>query len=64
MINRSALVVQMAKVFAGEAIMDQAPPGEDARQRAEEALSRVEIYLGVDIEEAKDILVRVLEDVS
>ena len=54
----------MAKAFAGEAPLDWAVPDEAIQRRAEEALSRVEMFLGADIEEARQILERVLEDVS
>lgn len=64
MLDRGGLVVQMAKVIAGERVLDPAEPGEDARRRADEALARVEIFLGVDVDEARDIVTRVLHDVS
>ena len=63
-IQRRKLVVQMAKAFAGESLMDPVVPDEATQRHAEEALSRVEMYLGADIEEAREILERVLEDVS
>jgi len=47
MLDRGGLVVQMAKVIAGERVLDPAEPGEEARRRADEALARVEIFLGV-----------------
>jgi hypothetical protein len=62
--ERSKLVLQMAKAFAGESLMDPAAPDEKTQRRAEEALERVEMYLGADVEEARDIVTRVLEDVS
>lgn len=62
--ERSKLVLQMAKAFAGESLMDPAEPDETTQRRAEEALERVERYLGADVEEARDIVARVLEDVS
>jgi hypothetical protein len=64
MLDRGGLVVQMAKVIAGERVMDPAEPDAEARRRADEALARVEIFLGVDVDEARDILTRVLHDVS
>lgn len=64
MMDRGALVTQMAKAFAGESIMDPAVPDDRMRRRADEALSRVEMFLGVDVEQAKEILSKVLEDVS
>ena len=64
MLDRGALIIQMAKVFRGESVMDPALPDEEARRRANEALSRVELYLGVDVEQAKDIVTKVLEDPS
>jgi hypothetical protein len=64
MLDRAALVVQMAKMFAGESVMDPEEPGEELRSRAEEALSRVERYLGVDVEEAREIVNKVLEEVT
>ena len=64
MLDRGGLVVQMAKVIAGERVLDPDEPGEEARRRADEALARVEIFLGVDVDEARDILKRVLTDVS
>jgi hypothetical protein len=54
----------MAKVFAGEPLLDPEDPDEELKRRADEALSRVEIYLGIGVEEAKDILSKVNEDVS
>jgi hypothetical protein len=54
----------MAKVIAGERVMDPTEPDAEARKRADEALARVEIFLGVDVDEARDILTRVLHDVS
>ncbi|HVV15650.1 MAG TPA: hypothetical protein VHH90_00495 [Polyangia bacterium] len=62
--ERSKLVLQMAKAFVGESQIDPAVPDEHTRRRAEEALSRVEMFLGADVEEAREILTRVLEDVS
>jgi hypothetical protein len=64
MLDRRGLVVQMAKVIAGERVLDQAQPDEEARRRADEALARVELFLGVDVDQARDILTRVLHDVS
>jgi hypothetical protein len=63
-LDRGGLVVQMAKVIAGERVLDPAEPDEEARRRADEALARVEIFLGVDIDQARDIVTRVLVDVS
>jgi hypothetical protein len=62
--ERSRLVLQMAKVLVGERLIDPAVPDEAARERAEEVLERVEMFLGVDVEEAREIVERVLEDVS
>ncbi len=62
--EREALVAQMAKAFSGQSMMDPSPTAEDQRRRAAEALARVELFLGADIEEAKDILSRVAEDVT
>ena len=42
----------------------QNEPGEEACRRPEEALARVELFLGVGVEEARDIVCKVLEDVS
>ena len=64
MLDRGGLVVQMAKVIAGDRVLDTAEPDEEARRRADEALARVEIFLGVDVDEARDIVKRVLSDVS
>jgi len=64
MLDRGGLVVQMAKVIAGERLLDPAEPDDEARRRADEALARVEIFLGVDVDQARDILTRVLGDVS
>jgi hypothetical protein len=64
MLDRGGLVVQMAKVIAGERVLDPAQPDEEARRRADEALARVEIFLGVDVDQARDIVTRVLADVS
>lgn len=64
MLDRSTLVVQMAKAFVGESIMDPEEPAADIQEGADEALSRVELYLGLDVEQAREILARVLEDVS
>lgn len=64
MLDRAALVKQMAKAFAGEDVMDPETPAEEIQRRADHALARVEFYLGVDVEEAKDIVAKVLEDVS
>ena len=54
----------MAKVIAGERVLDPTEPDAEARRRADEALARVEIFLGVDVDQARDILTRVLGDVS
>jgi hypothetical protein len=62
--ERDALVAQMAKAFSGQSMMDPSPTAEEQRRRAAEALARVEIFLGADIEEAKEILSRVAEDVT
>jgi hypothetical protein len=63
MLDRSHLVAQMAKAFASEdAGSDQHP--DELEKHADAALSRVELYLGVDIEQAKDIVTKVIEDVS
>jgi len=64
MLDRGGLVVQMAKVIAGERVLDPAQPDDEAKRRADEALARVEIYLGVDVDQAREILTRVLADVS
>ena len=64
MLDRGGLIVQMAKVIAGERVLDPAEPDQEARRRADEALARVEIFLGVDVDEARDIVKRVLSDVS
>jgi hypothetical protein len=54
----------MAKVITGERLLDPAEPDDEARRRADEALARVEIFLGVDVDQARDIVTRVLGDVS
>ena len=64
MLDSGGLVVQMAKVIVGERVLDPAEPDEQARRRADEALARVEMFLGVDVEEAREVLMRVLHDVS
>ena len=64
MLDRGGLVVQMAKVIVGERVMDPAEPDAEARKRADEALARVEIFLGVDVDEAREIVARVMHDVS
>jgi len=64
MLDRGGLVVQMAKVIAGERVLDPAQPDEEARRRADEALARVELFLGVDVDQAREIVTRVLGDVS
>lgn len=64
MMDRDALIVQMAKAFVGEAIIDPERPDDEIQRRADEALTRVERFLGVDVEQAKEILSRVLQDVS
>ena len=64
MLDRGGLVVQMAKVIAGERLLDPAEPDDEARRRADEALARVEIFLGVDVDQAREIVTRVLGDVS
>ena len=64
MLDREGLVHQMAKVIAGERVLDPAEPDEEARRRADEALARVEIFLGVDVDQARDIVSRVLADVT
>jgi hypothetical protein len=63
MLDRSHLVAQMAKAFASQDAGSDQPPDE-LEKHADAALSRVEIYLGVDIEEAKDIVTKVIEDIS
>jgi hypothetical protein len=64
MLDRTGIVTQMAKAFVGDDVMDPRQPDAETRSRAEEALARVEYFLGVDIEQAKDIVTRVLEDVT
>ena len=64
MLDRQALIMQMAKVIVGESVMDPVLPNEDARRCADEVLSRVELFLGVDVEQAKEIVTKVLEEVS
>jgi len=64
MLDRGGLVMQMAKVIVGERVMDPAEPDAEARKRADEALARVEIFLGVDVDEAREIVARVMHDVS
>ncbi|HMF39476.1 MAG TPA: hypothetical protein VKQ32_02220 [Polyangia bacterium] len=54
----------MAKVIAGERVLDPTEPDNEARRRADEALARVEIFLGVDVDQAREIVTRVLGDVS
>jgi len=62
--ERRHLVLQMAKAFAGEAQLDPTLPDPAMQRRAEEALSRVELFLGADVEEAREIIERVHEDVG
>jgi hypothetical protein len=64
MLDREALVVQIAKAFVGESVMDPQLPTEDIRRSAEQALNRVELFLGLDVEQAKGIISRVLEEVT
>jgi hypothetical protein len=64
MLERDALVMQMAKVLAGEDVMNPVEPDAETYHRAEEALTRVEFYLGVEVEKAKEIVTKVLEEVS
>ena len=64
MVDRATLVVQIAKALAGQSALDSTEPVPDEHRRAEEALRRVELFLGADIEQAREILTRVLEDVS
>ena len=64
MLDRAALVMQMAKVFAGERVLDPETPPEEIQRQADQALARVEFYLGVDIEQAQEIVSKVLEDVA
>jgi len=63
MLDRRGLVVQMAKVIVGERMLDPAEPDDEARRREDEALAWVEIFLGVDVDEAREIVTRVLHDV-
>lgn len=62
--ERDALIDQMAKAFAGQSMMEPSTPREEMRRRAAEALIRVEIYLGADIDDAREMIGRVLEDVT
>lgn len=62
--DRETVIVQMAKAFSAQPMMDPSPPSDELRRRAAEALTRVEIFLGADVEQAKEILARVLEDVT
>jgi hypothetical protein len=62
-LDRRKLVAQIAKAFAGEAPGSSRSDDEDLRRKADEALARVEVYLGVEIEEAKEIVSKVIEDV-
>jgi len=62
--DREVLIYQMAKAFSGQPMIDPSPPSDELRRRAAEALKRVEIYLGADIDQAKEVLARVLEDVT
>jgi hypothetical protein len=67
MFDRAALVTQMAKAFGGRNLGLHAAEVESSKEleeRAEHALTKVEIFLGIDIEEAKEIVTRVVEDVS
>jgi hypothetical protein len=64
MLDRNTLVSQIAKILEGDEPQAQKTPTAEARQRADRVLSKVEVFLGVEIEEARDILARVLEDVS
>ena len=64
MLDRTGLVMQMAKVFTGERVLDPETPPEEVQRRADQALARVECYLGVDIDQAKEIVSKVLEDVA
>jgi hypothetical protein len=63
-IERRKLVLRMAKAFAGESPLDPMAPDESVQRRAEEALLRVELFLAADIEEAREIVERVREDVT
>jgi hypothetical protein len=61
-VDRGTLVAQMARAIAGDRPRVDLPD-EELKRRAGEALSRVEVYLGVEIEEAKEIVTKVIEDV-
>lgn len=60
-LERDGLVTQMARAFAGGEAGGS--DDDDLRRRADEALTRVESFLGVEIEEAKEIVGKVLEDI-
>jgi hypothetical protein len=64
MLDREMLVVQLAKAFTGHGTLDTSLPMPEERARAEDALRKVEMFLGTDVEQAREILTRVLEDVS
>jgi hypothetical protein len=62
--TREDLVVQLAHLLDREAPRDLRSPTNESRARADEILTRVELFLGTDIEDAKEILTRVFEDVT
>jgi hypothetical protein len=62
--TRAELVVQLARLISGEPVHDPRAPNDEVLSQADALLKRVELFLGADVEEAKEILTRVLEDVS
>jgi hypothetical protein len=63
-LDRQGLIVQMALALEGESILDATAPSPQRLAEAERALSKVELYLGIRIEEAKEIMDKALADLG
>jgi hypothetical protein len=63
-LDRQGLIVQIALALEGESLLDATAPSPQRLAEAERALGKVELYLGIRIEEAKDIMDKALEDLG
>jgi hypothetical protein len=63
-LDRHNLIVQMALALEGESLLNAVAPGQQRLAEAERALGKVELYLGLGIEEVKEIVDKALVDLG
>jgi hypothetical protein len=59
--DRETLVARIARAVEGQDQLDPTSPQTESREVAERALAQVELFLGVQISEAKEAVSRILQ---